>query len=319
MKTHNIKFNLKSIALMMVAVVVLASCKKDETEDMTPTPTPMPQEKNIVETAQSLPQFSILVDAVVKAGLVDALSAVGPYTVFAPTNDAFEMLFDQLGVQGIEDLTAEQLTPILLYHVVNAKVLAADVKSGYIPTLNTTAPGNNAVLILADAGKGVELNGGTNVTTADVLASNGVIHVIDKVLLPTDVVDIAIQNSNFSILVEAVLKAGLVDALKADGPFTVFAPTNAAFEALFAQLGVNGVSDLTAEQLTPILLYHVVNGNVRSADVSSGMVPTLNPDAKIEMMVTEMGVKLNGSANVIATDVQGTNGVIHVIDAVILP
>jgi transforming growth factor-beta-induced protein len=317
MKTRKIKFNLKAIALMMTAVVVLAACKKDDDEDMTPMP--VPQEMNIVETAQSLPQFSILVDAVVKAGLVDALSAEGPYTVFAPTNDAFNALFNTLGVNGVEDLTAEQLTPILLYHVIGAEVKAADVSTAYLATLNTTAPGNNSVLLYADASMGVKLNGSSNVTATDVMTSNGVIHVIDKVLLPTDVVDIAINNSNFSILVEAVVKAGLVDALKAEGPFTVFAPTNAAFEALFAQLGVSGISDLTAEQLTPILLYHVVSGNVRAADVMSGMVPTLNPDAQIDIMVSNMGVKLNGTSNVVATDVQGTNGVIHVIDAVILP
>jgi transforming growth factor-beta-induced protein len=317
MKTRKIKFNLKAIALMMTAVVVLAACKKDDDEDMTPMP--VPQEMNIVETAQSLPQFSILVDAVVKAGLVDALSAEGPYTVFAPTNDAFNALFNTLGVNGVEDLTAEQLTPILLYHVIGAEVKAADVSTAYLATLNTTAPGNNSVLLYADASMGVKLNGSSNVTATDVMTSNGIIHVIDKVLLPTNVVDIAINNSNFSILVEAVVKAGLVDALKAEGPFTVFAPTNAAFEALFAQLGVSGISDLTAEQLTPILLYHVVSGNVRAADVMSGMVPTLNPDAQIDIMVSDMGVKLNGTTNVVATDVQGTNGVIHVIDAVILP
>jgi transforming growth factor-beta-induced protein len=321
MKTRKMNIRLKSIALLVTAAIVLAACNKDETEDMTPTPTPTPtpQEKNIVETAQSLPQFSILVDAVVKAGLVDALSADGQLTVFAPTNDAFEALFTTLGVNGVEDLTAAQLTPILLYHVVNAKVMAADVTTGYVPTLNTTAPGNNSVLLYAEVSNGVSLNGSTSVTATDVEASNGVIHVIDKVLLPTDIVDIAINNSNFSILVEAVVKAGLVDALKADGPYTVFAPTNAAFEALFATLGVNGIADLTADQLTPILLYHVVNGNARAADVSTAMYPTLNTEAQIDITVSDSGVKLNGTSNVIATDVQGTNGVIHVIDAVILP
>lgn len=317
MKTQKIKFNLKSIALLMVAVVVLGACKKDDDEDITPMP--QPQEMNIVETAQADAQFSILVEAVVKAGLADALQADGPMTVFAPNNDAFNMLFDQLGVNGIDDLTADQLAPILLYHVVSGEVMAADVTSGYIPTLNTTAPGNNSVLLLADVSKGVQLNGNTNVIATDVKASNGVIHVIDKVLLPTDVVDIAINNPSFSILVEAVSKAGLVDALKADGPFTVFAPTNAAFEDLFAQLQVNGIADLTADQLTPILLYHVVSGNVRAADVATGMVPTLNPDASIDVEVSDMGVMLDGSAKVVATDVQGTNGVVHVIDKVILP
>jgi transforming growth factor-beta-induced protein len=316
MKTQNIIFNLKTFILMMAAVVVLASCNKDEDDDVTPMPTP--QKMDIVETAQSDSQFSILVSAVVKAGLVDALKADGPLTVFAPTNSAFEMLFNDLGINGIDDLTADQLTPILLYHVVSGKVMAADVSTGYVPSLNTTAPGGNSVVIFTDASNGVMLNGASKVVSADVMASNGVIHVIDKVILPPDVVDIAIQNSNFSTLVAAVSKAGLVEALQADGPFTVFAPTNAAFEALFANLGVNGIDDLTADQLTPILLYHVVSGNVRAADVTSGTVPTLNPDASIEITV-DMGVMLNGTANVVATDVQGTNGVVHVIDEVILP
>jgi transforming growth factor-beta-induced protein len=317
MKTHKLIFNLKTFILMMAAVVVLASCNKDDDEDVTSMPAP--QEKDIVETAQADNQFSILVSAVVKAGLVDALKADGPLTVFAPTNSAFEMLFDDLGISGIDALTADQLTPILLYHVVSGKVMAADVSTGYVPSLNTTAPGNNSVLIFTDASNGVMLNGSSKVVAADVMASNGVIHVIDKVILPPDVVNIAVQNSNFSTLVSAVSKAGLVDALKADGPFTVFAPTNAAFEMLFNDLGVGGIDDLSADQLTPILLYHVVSGNVRAADVSSGSVPTLNPEASIEIMVSDMGVKLNGSSNVVATDVQGTNGVIHVIDKVILP
>ena len=190
MKTQNIKFNLKTFILMMAAVVVLASCNKDEDDDVTPMPAP--QEKDIVETAQADAQFSILVSAVVKAGLVDALKADGPLTVFAPTNAAFEMLFDDLGVNGIDDLTADQLTPILLYHVVGGKVMAADVSTGYVPSLNTSAPGNNSVLILTDASNGVMLNGSSKVVAADVMASNGVIHVIDSVMLPEpDVVDVA--------------------------------------------------------------------------------------------------------------------------------
>lgn len=317
MKTRKFKFNYKATILLMAAVVVLASCNKDD--DDNPAPTPTPQELNIVETAVADEQFSTLVAAVTKAGLADALQADGPFTVFAPTNDAFNKLFNQLGVGGIDDLTADQLAPILLYHVVSGKVMAADVTNGYIPTLNTTAPGDNSVLLLADITNGVMLNGMVSVTAADVEASNGVIHVIDNVLLPADVVDMAINNSNFSILVEAVVKADLVDALKADGPFTVFAPTNDAFEALFNDLGVSGIADLTAAQLTPILLYHVVSGNVRAADVTTGMVPTLNSEAMIDIEVTDTGVVLNGNSNVVATDVQGTNGVIHVIDKVILP
>ncbi|WP_347838957.1 fasciclin domain-containing protein [uncultured Draconibacterium sp.] len=130
------------------------------------------------------------------------------------------------------------------------------------------------------------------------------------------VVEIAVSNPDFSILVEAVTKADLAGALSADGPFTVFAPTNDAFSSLFKELGVNGVSDLTAEQLTPILTYHVVSGKVMSSDLSNTSVETLN-GKKIKVDLNE-GVKINDS-KVVAADIAGKNGVIHVIDKVLVP
>ena len=131
------------------------------------------------------------------------------------------------------------------------------------------------------------------------------------------VVDIAVSNPDFSILVEAVSKAGLVDALNAEGPFTVFAPTNKAFKSLFSQLGVNGVEDLNVDQLMPILMYHVVSGKVLSTDLSDGEVATLNKERKLKVNISN-GVKINES-NVVAADIEGKNGVIHVIDKVLLP
>jgi uncharacterized surface protein with fasciclin (FAS1) repeats len=130
------------------------------------------------------------------------------------------------------------------------------------------------------------------------------------------VVEIAVSNPDFSILVEAVSKAGLVDALSAEGPFTVFAPTNDAFKSLFSQLGVSGVKDLTAEQLTPILTYHVVSGKVMSTDLLNTSVATLNGQ-KIKIDLSS-GVKINNS-KVVAADIEGKNGVIHVIDSVLIP
>ena len=130
------------------------------------------------------------------------------------------------------------------------------------------------------------------------------------------VVDIAVSNPDFSILVEAVTKAGLAGALSAEGPFTVFAPTNEAFKALFKQLGVSGVKDLTAEQLTPILTYHVVSGKVMSTDLTNTSVATLNGQ-KIKVDLSN-GVKINES-KVTKADISGTNGVVHVIDRVLLP
>jgi transforming growth factor-beta-induced protein len=133
------------------------------------------------------------------------------------------------------------------------------------------------------------------------------------------IVEIAVSNDDFSILVEALTKAELVDALSADGPFTVFAPTNDAFKNLFKELGVDGVSDLTKDQLTPILLYHVVSGNVMAASVKSGDVPTLNKDADLMVKASSEGVMINKKSNVVTTDIAATNGVIHVIDAVLVP
>ena len=131
------------------------------------------------------------------------------------------------------------------------------------------------------------------------------------------VVEIAVSNPDFSILVEAVTKAGLAEALSADGPFTIFAPTNDAFEKLFGELGVSGIKDLSAEQLTPILTYHVVSGKVMSTDLSNTSVGTLNEGHSIKIDLSE-GVKINDS-KVVAADISGKNGVIHVIDKVLIP
>ena len=309
MKTNFLKFRPAIIAI--AAVTLFTSCSKDDSDDKMDS-------KNIVQVASSNTDFSILVQALDKAGLVSTLEGAGPFTVFAPTNAAFNTLFTQLGVSGISELSAEALRPILLNHVISGSVKAMDITTGYAETFNNSAPGENKVKVFINKGSDVMIDG-SKVVTADVMASNGVIHAIDKVILPSSVVSHAINNPNFSILVQAVVKAGLVEALSASGPFTVFAPTNDAFNALFAALGVSGIDNLTAEQLTPILLYHVVSGNVLASQVSTGMVPTLKAGSNISIVANTTGVKLNGSSNVVATDVQGTNGVIHAIDAVLIP
>ena len=238
----------------------------------------------------------------------------GAYTVFAPTNDAFSAFLSSQGV-AFDDLTAEDLTPILSYHVIGNKALSGSLKSGYINTLFSGMEGY-PVSMLVEVEDGVTLNGIASVTTADLEMSNGVIHVIDAVLTPTSTVDIAVNNSNFTYLVEAVVKAGLVETLSAEGPFTIFAPNDEAFEQLFSDLGVSGIDEIPAENLSTILQYHVVSGNVLSSDLTDGEVSTLNGDVTFALSET---VTINGESKVIATDIQGTNGVIHVIDKVLLP
>lgn len=173
MKTTKFK---STTMIMAIALIGLFGINKSFAAD----PAPKTASMSIVEIASSDERFSILVEAVVKADLVGALSADGPYTVFAPTNDAFNELFSALGVDDIDDLTKDQLTPILLYHVVNGKVMAADVKSGQVPTLN-----NSASLNVKASKKGVTIDKNSEVIITDIVASNGVIHVVDAVLLPT--------------------------------------------------------------------------------------------------------------------------------------
>lgn len=307
LKKMKTKFNLIP-ALLMIGVLFFSSCNNDDdTEDM--------GEKNVVEVAASAGQFTILIEAAQKAGLAEYLSNTDGITVFAPTDAAFKTLLADLGATSLNDIPVAQLTNILLYHVIGIKAMSTDLNSGYFPTLSKSA--GNSISMYINVEGGVSINKNTKVTTADIAAKNGVIHVVDKVILPPSVVNIALDNDNFSILVQAVVKAGLVDALSGTGPFTVFAPTNAAFTSLFAQLGISGIDNLTAEQLIPILTYHVVSGNVLSSALSNGNVPTLNAGKSLNVNLSS-GVKINDS-EVVAANIQGSNGVVHVINKVLIP
>ena len=310
LEISKIKFSLIPF-LFLFGVVLFTSCNDDD--EIMPE---QPIENTIASIAVGNPDFSILVDALSRANLVDAVSdKSASLTVFAPTNDAFTALLSNLGAGSLDDVPVETLTQILLYHVIGSKAMSTDLSSGYFPTL-ATSEGNNISLYI-NVENGVFINKNTKVTTADIEADNGVIHVVDKVILPPSVVNIALDNDNFTILVQAVVKAGLVDALSGDGPFTVFAPTNDAFNALFTQLGISGIEDLTAEQLMPILTYHVVSGNVLSTGLENGEVGTLNTGKSLTIDLSN-GVKINDS-DVIAADIQGANGVVHVINKVLIP
>lgn len=307
LKTMKSKFNLIPVMLIL-SVLFLSSCNDDDEMDKA-------EEKNIVEVASDAGQFSILIQAAQKAGLAEYLSTTDGITVFAPTDAAFKALLTDLGATSLDEIPVADLTNILLYHVIGSKAMSTDLQSGYLPTLSKM--GDNSISMYINLANGVAINKNTKVTTADVMAKNGVIHVVDKVILPPSVVNIALDNDNFSILVQAVVKAGLVDALSGAGPFTVFAPTNDAFNTLFAQLGISGINDLTAEQLIPILTYHVVSGNVLSKSLSNGNVGTINNGKNLTVNISN-GVKIN-SSEVIAADIQGSNGVVHVINKVLIP
>jgi len=280
-------------------------------------------EPNVVEVAQGDPQFSILAEAVVAADLAPALSGPGPLTVFAPTDAAFAALLTELGVTKAQLLADKTLLrSVLQYHV-----LSANVPSSAVPLGKPVTPLQGGIFKVDKVGTGLVITDGRNrqarITAADVMASNGVIHVIDRVLLPADKTLVATAQAlpDFSILVEAVVAADLVNTLNAAGPYTVFAPTNAAFAKLLAELGVTKEQLLANKPLlTQVLTYHVLPARVLKAEVPVGSAITTVQGQTFTVDASLAITDARGrKAAISATDVLASNGVIHVVDTVILP
>ena len=273
----------------------------------------------VVDIVVNSPVHNVLEAAVLQADLAGALSGEGPFTVFAPTDDAFLALAGALGATAEELLALPELADILLYHVVGATALSTDLSDGqFITTLN----GTDVVVSIND--EGIFINN-AQVTVADIVAGNGVVHVIDAVLLPTDapeptntVVDIVVNSPVHNVLEAAVLQADLAGALSGEGPFTVFAPTDDAFLALAGALGATAEDLLALPELADILLYHVVGGTALSSDLADGQtIATLN-GAEVTVSINEAGIFIN-DAKVTVADLVADNGVVHVIDAVLIP
>ena len=324
------KRNFLFLGLLVAVSMIFAACAPAATPTPEPEPTAMPDPTataapelaDIVDTAVADGRFTTLAAALEAAGLVETLKGEGPFTVFAPTDDAFAALPAGTLDELLKPENKQQLTDILTYHVVSGKVMAADV-SGL--TSATTVLGKD-VAIKVDMGN-VYINDAKVIIT-DIETSNGVIHVIDAViLLPSDeaaaesntIVDVAVADGRFTTLVAAVEAAGLVETLSGEGPFTVFAPTDDAFGALPAGTLDSLLLPENKQQLTDILTYHVVSGKVMAADVVTLISAPTVLGKDITITVKDGKVYLNDTVQVIITDVEASNGVIHVIDAVLLP
>ena len=312
---------IRNLAMIALFAIFTVSCDDDDNNVVV--------DNTITGKATATANLSILVQALVKADLATTLKGAGPYTVFAPTNDAFTAFLATTPYATINDVPKEALTQILLNHVVTGAVKSTDLNTGYIKTLaKGTASTTNTLSMYVNTAAGVKLNGVATVTTADIMASNGVVHIVDKVIdLPT-IVTHAAANANFSTLVSVLNRSGqpnFITALSATGPFTVFAPTNAAFTALNTELAPGGIAGVSAANLTKVLQYHVVSpANVLAASLTEGQVvtPILTPAQTFTIQLTG-GAKIkdanNRISNIIITDVQCSNGVIHAIDKVLLP
>jgi uncharacterized surface protein with fasciclin (FAS1) repeats len=268
---------------------------------------------SVVEIVVNSPDHNILEAAVIAAELADDLSGEGPFTVFAPTDAAFAALPEGTVEELLEDPTGA-LAQILLYHVVGAEAYSTDLSDGQ---MIMTLQGQDVTVTIND--DGVFINDAM-VTMADIAASNGVVHVIDAVILPPalpSVVEIVVNSPDHNILEAAVIAAELADDLSGEGPFTVFAPTDAAFAALPEGTVEELLEDPTGA-LAQILLYHVVGAEAYSTDLSDGQMIMTLQGQDVTVTINDDGVFIN-DAKVTMADIAASNGVVHVIDAVILP
>jgi len=290
---------------------------------------------SIVETAQSVPELSSLVDALLAADLVDTLSGDGPFTVFAPTNDALALFS-----HDFQGLTEEQVKQVLEYHVLLEETPVTFVGEGstainnksFYPLYGRDGKNHSVTMNLEETDKIARIVSETNavtVTTADVMCANGVVHIVDRVLIPKlssaapasmSIVETAQATPALSSLVDALVQADLVDTLSGDGPFTVFAPTNEAFAAISSTVG-----GLSMEQLQHLLEYHVVSGRATTTDLNNmparDQLKTLFPPHTIGVDLEERGrIRIVGetqAVTVTTADVLCSNGVVHIVNAVL--
>jgi LPXTG-motif cell wall-anchored protein len=298
----------KSIAAIAGAVALVVAAAPSVANAQVPSPVPA---ESIAQVATTNGNFGTLLQAATAAGLAGTLAdcSAGPFTVFAPTDAAFAAVNADLlnGALGDPD---GLLTQILQYHIVPGILPAADV----IAATSLTTLQGSAISVA-----GTKLNGSVNITATDIFACNGVIHVIDAVLVPKlpSIAEVA-TTGGFSTLVAALTAANLASTFAdcSAGPFTVFAPTDAAFAAALAKLGLTPAQLLgDTALLTKVLQYHVVSGIAGAAEVTAASsLATLQGES-----ITVAGTKLNGTVNITGTDSWACNGVVHVIDAVLLP
>jgi uncharacterized surface protein with fasciclin (FAS1) repeats len=287
------------------SLLLIAACGDDD-----------PSPKSLVDVARDNGSFNTLTAALEAAGLETTLAGDGPFTVFAPTDEAFDRLPSGVVAALLNDTAT--LSKILTYHVAPVRAEAATVV-----TLDEVTTVEGQDVAIAVHGSTVVLNGTVQVLQTDVLADNGIIHVIDSVLLPPDldfpgnIVEAVSAYPIFDTLVDAVVAASLAGALASDNSgdgFTLFAPTNAAFDGLGVDL-----STLATTDLANVLRYHVVGDTVESsAVVGLSSAPTLE-GSDIAIAVSGGAVSLNGIATVTRVDLRANNGVVHVIDAVLTP
>lgn len=310
-------FKLKNFTFLLTILFVAVSCSDDDSVDPLPIDPPIENTTpDIADTAIATDNLSSLVAALQRANLVDTIKGDGPFTVFAPTNEAFATFLADNNFATLEDVPVDVLTQVLLNHVVAGKNLSTELSTTYISSSSTAGVDGKALSLFVDTSDGVKINGST-VSTADVEASNGVVHIVDKVIGLPNIVDHAINNSALSTLVGLLTANGdttFTDILSnTEEKYTVLAPVNDGFAAFMNENG---------NEIGNILSNHVIVGNaLAAADLSNTYVNTFAKNADGDFLSlyvnTDDGVKFNGANTVAIADIVATNGIIHAVAEVI--
>jgi uncharacterized surface protein with fasciclin (FAS1) repeats len=314
----------KIIPILLISLTTLQSCNNNDDDNVEDVST-------IVNLAVDSADLTSLVAALDRANLVSALNGEGPFTVLAPTNDAFAAFLSANNFNSLEDVPVDILTKVLLNHVISGSLISTDLSTGYANTLATSAASQTPLSIYVDTSNGVRFNGVSSVSAADILAVNGVIHKVDAVIGLPNIVTFATADPNFSTLVSALTRSDLTtdfvgvlstDSATAPAPFTVFAPINDAFNRLLTELDLASLSEIDEPTLDIVLKYHVVGGaNVLDSNLTDNLtVSTLSGDITADITGGARLTDPTGRvSDIIATNVQANNGVIHAINKVILP
>lgn len=314
----------KIIPILLISLTTLQSCNNNDDDNVEDVST-------IVNLAVDSADLTSLVAALDRANLVSALNGEGPFTVLAPTNDAFAVFLSANNFNSLEDVPVDILTKVLLNHVISGSLISTDLSTGYANTLATSAASQTPLSIYVDTSNGVRFNGVSSVSAADILAVNGVIHKVDAVIGLPNIVTFATADPNFSTLVSALTRSDLTtdfvgvlstDSATAPAPFTVFAPINDAFNRLLIELDLASLSEIDEPTLDIVLKYHVVGGaNVLDSNLTDNLtVSTLSGDITADITGGARLTDPTGRvSDIIATNVQANNGVIHAINKVILP
>ncbi len=307
----NFKLSKYLYYLIFITISVgLISCDDDEDGDVGPVEEPV----SIAETIAESPDFTILAEALNKAGLEDMFSGDSTYTVLAPPDDAFI----NAGITSVDDYSPAELQAMLQYHVFDQSLAYADLDTGSVATLN--GPVNFS--FFADR---FFINGEAEFLQIDVEATNGLIHVIDEVLFPPEkpITTLISEEENLKTLQAVLQRTGLASTLTGAGPYTLFAPTDLAFEILLEDLNVASIDEISTAQLTNILEYHVVNGQEFSTELPFTDVETITGN-EFSVTFTDRIVVVdqnpdNENAVIVRDNLLGTNGLVHKIDRVLLP